>query len=81
MASHDGTRVASTCLKRTGLTQAGYGVLVPKERVPLNEGAADDDGLSITDIATKPTRLAVTCRRILESAQPAYDPSRYVGRS
>jgi len=80
MASHDGTRVASTCLKRTGLTQAGYGVLVPKERVPLNEGAADDDGLSITDIATNTTKLAVTYRQILETAQPAYDPSLYVGR-
>jgi len=80
MASRDGTRIASTCLKRTGLTQAGYGVLVPEPHVPINEGAPDDDGLSITDLATNDTRLIVSYRQILDSATPAYDAERYVGR-
>jgi hypothetical protein len=81
MASHDGTRVASTCLKRTGLTQAGYGVLIPPDLVPLNDGAADDDGLSITNLATNETRLVATYRQILETALPAYNPDLYVGRA
>jgi len=81
MASRDGTRIASTCLKRTGLTQAGYGVLVPEQHVPLNDGAADDDGLSITDVATDETNLIVSYRQILETAQPSYDASRYIGRA
>ncbi|MEE2752970.1 MAG: hypothetical protein VX910_03230 [Candidatus Latescibacterota bacterium] len=81
MASHDGTRIASTCLKRTGLTQAGYGVLVPNEHVPLNEGAAEDDGLSITDLETDTTELVASYRQIFETATPAYDPELYVGRA
>lgn len=80
MASHDGTRVASTCLKRTGLTQAGYGVLVPEAHVPVNVGAVDDDGLSITDLATNTTRLVASYKQILDTATPAYDPALYEGR-
>jgi len=80
MASRDGTKVASTCLKRTGLTQPGYGVLVPEAHVPLNDGAVDDDGLSVTDLETNTTRLVCSYKRILEEATPAYDPDLYVGR-
>ena len=81
MASRDGMRIASTCLKRTGLTQAGYGVLVPEEHVPINEGAVDDDGLSITDVETNETQLVCSYRKIFETAQPKYDPSLYEGRN
>ncbi len=81
MAARDGSRIASTCLKRTGLTQAGYGVLVPEAHVPLNEGPVDDDGLSITDVATDTTRLAASYQQILETARPAYDRSLYVDRA
>ena len=81
MAARDGKTVASTCLKRTGLTQAGYGVLVPEAHVPLNRGAAEDDGLSVTDVGSNVTRLLVSYRQILETAQPAYDPDRYAGRA
>ena len=80
MASRDGTRVASTCLRRTGLTQPGYGVHVPGDQIPLNDGPVDDDGLSVTDLASGETRLIVSYRDVFERAIPAYDPSLYEGR-
>lgn len=80
MASRDGTRVGSTCLRRTGLTQPGYGVHVPVDHVPLNDGPVDDDGLSVTDLASGETRLIVSYRDVFERAIPAYDPSLYEGR-
>ena len=81
MASRDGARIASTCLKRTGLTQPGYGVLVPDAYIPKNDTAPDDDGLSITDVATDKTSLVCSYRQILKTAKPAYDASLYAGRS
>ncbi len=79
-ASRDGNHVASTCLRRTGLTQKGYGVHVPTDRVHLNEGPVEDDGLSVTDLLTGETRLLVSFKDIFERAIPAYDPSLYEGR-
>ena len=49
MVSPDGHWVASSDLVRTGSTQPGYGVLVPAEVVPLDEGAPSDDGVFLTD--------------------------------
>jgi len=70
MASPDGRRLASPCLRRTGLTQAGYGVHVPRHRVPRNRGASPDDGLYVTDAATGRCELLVSFAQILEAAVP-----------
>lgn len=77
MVSRDGKQALSPCLLRTGLTQAGYGVIAPKEHVPTNEGAPDDDGVFITDTTTGQSRLLVSIREILETANPRLDPDKY----
>jgi len=75
MASRDGRWAASPCLLRTGLTQAGYGVVAPPGRVPHNHGAATDDGLYITDTETGRRRLLVSFAEILELATPQLQPA------
>jgi hypothetical protein len=67
MVSFDGTRAISPCLLRTGLTQAGYGVLAPEEHVPLNHGAAADDGVYVTDTQTGECRMLVSYADIAEA--------------
>ncbi len=66
MVSPDGRIAASPCLRRTRLTQEGYGVVVPDEAIPRNEGAVDDDGLYLTDTTTGESSLLLTYERIYE---------------
>lgn len=73
MVSPDGRHAASPCLLRTGATQAGYGVMTPAGVPPVNSGAADDDGLYVTDTTTGACRLLVSFRDIAEQAVPSYD--------
>jgi hypothetical protein len=68
MVSPDGRAAASPCLLRTGVTQYGYGVVAPLDAVPWNVGAADDDGIWITDTAAGTTRLAVSLRQLVEAS-------------
>jgi hypothetical protein len=75
--SPDGKWAASPCLRRISATQAGYGVIVPTANVPQNTGAADDDGVYVTDTATGRTRLIASFKRIVEEAVPKIDVSRY----
>ena len=81
MVSRDGCWAASPCLRRTGITQAGYGVIVPPDAVPRNDGAVDNDGLYLTNTATGKRRLLVSFAEILEFAEPALDPARFDGGS
>ena len=67
VVSPDGKYAASPCLLRTAVTQAGYGVIVPEDRVPRNRGAASDDGLYVTDIATGKCELLASLAEILEA--------------
>jgi Tol biopolymer transport system component len=76
MVSRDGRWAASPCLLRTSRTQAGYGIIVPAERVPLNKGAADDDGLYLNDVATGRCELLVSFADIVKAA---LDPKEYPG--
>ncbi|MBN1498124.1 MAG: hypothetical protein JXA07_15230 [Spirochaetes bacterium] len=64
--SPDGKFAASPCLKRTGITQAGYGVIVPRENIRFNNGAADDDGVYITDSSTGEKNLWHLLKKLLE---------------
>lgn len=76
MVSPDGRTAASPCLRRTRLTQKGYGVIVPDEAIPRNHGAVDDDGLYLTDTLTGKSKLLVSYRRIHDEL---LDPAAYEG--
>ena len=77
MLSPDGRLTASPCLLRTGLTQAGYGVIAPPDQVPRNRGAADDDGLWMADTAGGPARLVLSYAAIYQQcADRLDDPAR-----
>ncbi|MFP4056200.1 MAG: hypothetical protein ACLF0G_04960 [Candidatus Brocadiia bacterium] len=77
MVSLDGRWAASPCLKRTGLTQAGYGVVVPEGQVPRNRGAARDDGVYVTDTATGQRRLLLSFADIVERVGAPLDGQDY----
>ncbi|MBT4140478.1 MAG: hypothetical protein HOE48_21390 [Candidatus Latescibacteria bacterium] len=77
MVSRDGKQALSPCLVRTGATQAGYGVIAPADQVPRNRGAADDDGIYITDTTTGKSRLLVSIREIVETAVPKFNLDDY----
>ncbi|MNQ89660.1 hypothetical protein D3C85_1049750 [compost metagenome] len=66
MISPDGKLAATTCPSRARLTQVGYGVMLPDERVPRNQGLPEDDGLYITDTATGSSSLLLSIRDMLE---------------
>jgi len=76
-ASPDGKRVVSTCLRRIGMTQGGYGVIVPSESIPRNKGTVDDDGVYVTDVESGKTKMIASYKRIVEEAVPKIDVSRY----
>jgi hypothetical protein len=58
--SPDGRQAVSPNLTNIGVSQPGYGVIVPPEHVKRNEGAAGDDGIWITDTTTGRCRLLVS---------------------
>lgn len=66
MANSDGTQVVSPCLKRMRRTQAGYGVVVPDNILPVNYGAPSDDGIYVTDVASGKTKMIISIRDIVE---------------
>jgi hypothetical protein len=75
--SPDGQWAVSTCLRRIGATQAGYGVVIPPELVPVNIGAVDDDGVYVTNTQTGESRMIASYKRIVEEAIPEIDMSHY----
>ncbi len=68
--SSNGRWAASPCLRRMAVTQEGYGVVVPKEYVPDNRGASEDDGIWITDLHSGNTRLLVSLAQIVDRVVP-----------
>ena len=77
MVSPDGKWAASTCLRRIGATQAGYGVIVSDDYVPVNKGVVEDDGVFVTNTMTGECRMIASYKRIVEEAIPEIDVSRY----
>lgn len=65
--SQDGRYAAGICLLRSGITQRGYGVVVPAEVLPWNTGAASDDGVYLTDTATGECKLIASYKDIVEA--------------
>ena len=66
--SPDGRFAASPCLRRMTVTQRGYGVVVPKDQIPENRGASEDDGIWRTDLQTGDARLLISLAQIVEQA-------------
>jgi hypothetical protein len=77
MISPDGRFAASSCLRRTGTTQAGYGVIVPAEAVPVNRGVAAADGVWITDTRTGRSHMFISLQQVITTATPAFDMDEY----
>lgn len=69
-ASHDGSTLASACMKRMRWCQAGYGVIVPEDRIPENIGVRDDDGLMLTDARSGRVARRVSLARFIDAAGP-----------
>jgi Tol biopolymer transport system component len=72
--SPDGRWAASPCLRRTATTQAGYGVVVPRQMIPVNRGAPADDGIYLTDIDGGESRLLISIATIVDAIREALDP-------
>ena len=73
--SRDGKYAASICLLRGAITQRGYGVVVPTEALPWNEGASRDDGIYLTDTTTGKCRLLVSYKDIQDACGEALLPT------
>lgn len=81
MISPDGKWSASCCLSRIGVTQAGYGVILPPERVPSNRGAPVDDGVYLTNTDTGESRLLISWKDVTERARSSFGRLGYLGGS
>lgn len=77
MISPDGQWSASPCLLRIGMTQAGYGVIVPPEQVPKNQGISGSDGVYITNTSTGECKLLASIQEIVASARPPFQLGQY----
>jgi Tol biopolymer transport system component len=75
--SPDGATSASPCLRRTQRVQAGYGVIVPDEHLPRNQGAPHDDGLYLTDTTTGATRLLVSLAEVVKATFSSDERARF----
>jgi hypothetical protein len=61
--SHDRRFAICPNLRRTGLVQAGYGVILPPEAIPRT-ARSDDDGIFITDLESGDHRLLISVRSL-----------------
>jgi Tol biopolymer transport system component len=79
----DGERVASPNLLGTRVTQDGYGVVVPEDRLPHHDEPPTDDGLFVTDVDTGEKTLLVSIAEIVETldleGRDVYGPGSYYG--
>lgn len=62
----DGRQAVSPNLTNIGLAQPGYGAIVPPAAITRNRGAADDDGIWITDTETGACRLLVSLAELVD---------------
>ncbi|MEK3721599.1 hypothetical protein [Paenibacillus sp. FSL H8-0034] len=65
--SPDGKSAATTCPLRARRTQDGYGVIVPDDCLPKNNGLPYDDGIYITDIESGQRKQLISLGSMLES--------------
>lgn len=69
--SPDGSQLTSYNLVSSRRIQVGYGVVLPEERTPRNQGPVAHDGLFLTDVTTGRTRMIASIRDIYERAIPS----------
>jgi hypothetical protein len=62
----DGRHAVSPNLNNIGLVQPGYGAIVPPAAIKRNRGAAEDDGIWITDTETGKCRLLVSLAELVD---------------
>jgi len=75
--SPDGKWAVSACLRRISNTQGGYGVIIPEQYMPSNQGAVEDDRVYITNVQTSKTRMIASYRKIVQEVVPKIDVERY----
>lgn len=75
--SPDGRLAACCSLEKMPRTQYGYGVLIPEERIGLNDAMPDDDGVFITDIENGKVKTFVSIRDLHAKAGTPSDPDEY----
>lgn len=71
MVSNDGKKIASYDLIKSTYAQVGYGVIVPKKIVKRNIGADQNDGITVTDVASGKAKKLVTLKEIYEKTVPS----------
>jgi hypothetical protein len=76
MVSSDGNYSASPSMNKLQHVQVGYGVRVPREAAPLNEGAPLDDGLFVTDLRSGRHSMLVSIRDIYTELSPHFQDLR-----
>ncbi len=76
-ASPDGRQAAVTNPPAMRRTQNGYGVLVPDELVPRNQGVSDEDGLFITDVESGQIDLVASIRKLVIDGVPKEERGDY----
>jgi len=69
-ASLDGKWLISSNLTLFNITQAGYGIIIPREFIRRNQGLTDEDGFYLTDTSTGKCNLFVSLRKLMTSAVP-----------
>lgn len=77
MISPDGRYAASPSLEKMGLTQAGYGVIIPGSMITGNDGAPSDDGIFVTDTRTGKKELLVSLEEIVSSCESRLSTDEY----
>lgn len=65
MADQSGTWAISPCLKRISLTQRGYGVIVPKDQIPLYSVPSQQDGVFQTSLIDGTSKLLISTYEIV----------------
>jgi len=66
MLSPDGRYALTHNLAKSRVTQPGYGVMVPDERIGTNGEHPEDDGFYITDLVSGECRLHMPLARIID---------------
>jgi hypothetical protein len=65
-ASPDGRTLVGTNPRLMAKTQTGYGVVLPPDGQETRTGTPDDDGIWLTDVESKRSRLLISLREIGE---------------
>lgn len=73
MVSSSGRYSVSPCLKRISRIQKGYGVRLPNDLVPENQGACSDDGIFIIDLTSGESRLLKSFADIVKDSPEVFE--------